>query len=43
VLELSAEASAQFAAAAALYEAKGNAAATARLNRRRDAAALSAS
>jgi DNA-binding SARP family transcriptional activator len=43
VLELSAEASAQFAAAVALYEAKGNAAATARLNRRRGAAAFSAS
>jgi hypothetical protein len=43
VLELAAEASAQFAVAAALYEEKGNAAATARLSRRRGAAAFSAS
>ena len=43
VLEHTAEASAQFAAAAALYEEKGNAAATARLNRRHGAAAFSAS
>jgi DNA-binding SARP family transcriptional activator len=41
--ERRAEASVELAAAAALYEAKGNAAATARLSRKRGAAAFSAS